>query len=421
MTPPSPKGRTQGGTRGVTQEVTQGVTDRVVRGISDLYTPFTRIADAALVTGEDGVVWVGALADLPARYAALPVDDLGGRAVLPGLVDSHTHLVWAGSRVGEYVARSHGDDYEAILARGGGIMATVRATREADGSRLADLAAARAGAFLRGGVTALEIKSGYGLDTDSEVKMLRVARDLAAAGPQRVTTTLLAHVPDPAMDRTIYLDRFTSETIPEVVRLGLADAIDVFCDRGAFTLPETRRLLDAGARAGLKLKVHAEQLTRTGAAQLLAELGGLSADHLEVATPADFEALAAAGSVATLLPGAAVLLKKHLPQAADLRATGVKVALASDHNPGSSPLYGLLPAMQLAIAVAGFTVEEALVAGTATAADALGHPTWGRLEPGSVADYLVVDGPEALLPLYAWGQPQLHAVVIGGRTVWRTG
>jgi len=392
---------------------------RVIKGISELYTPFRRIADAALVIADQHVTWVGPAGELPPGHEGTAVVDLGGRGVLPGLVDSHTHLVWAGSRVSEYVARSHGDDYEAILARGGGIMATVAATRAADEGRLGELAAARAAVFLRGGVTALEIKSGYGLDTASELKMLRVARRLAAHAPQRVTTTLLAHVPDPAVNRSVYLDRFVAETIPEAVRLGLADAIDVFCDRGAFSVAEARRVLEAGAAAGLGLKAHAEQLANTGAARLVAELGGLSADHLEVATVGDFEALAAAGTVATLLPGAAVVLKKHVPAAAKLRLAGVKVAIASDHNPGSSPLYGLLPALQLATALAGFTVEETLTAGSATAADALGQPTWGRLEPGSVADFLVVEGPEAMEPLYGWGHPRLHEVVIAGHSVWR--
>jgi imidazolonepropionase len=396
------------------------VSPRVVRGITELYTPHTRVTDAALVIDGGSVVWVGPARDLPTEHAHIPSDDLGGRGVLPGLVDSHTHLVWAGSRVGEYVARSHGDEYEAILARGGGIMSTVRATRSTDEGQLAALARSRARSFLRGGVTSLEVKSGYGLDTENELKMLRVARELTVSGPQRVTTTLLAHVPDPAIDRTVSLDRFVTETVPEAARLGLADAVDVFCDRGAFSVSDARRVLETGAGLGLKLKVHAEQLSRTGAARLLAELGGLSADHLEMATTEDFEALAAAGSVATLLPGAAVMLKKRVPDAATIRQTGVTVALASDHNPGSSPLFGLLPALQLATALAGFTVEETLVAGTASAADALGRPTWGRLQAGSVADYLVVDGPEALLPLYGWGDPQLHDVVIGGASVLHT-
>lgn len=392
---------------------------RLVRGIAELYTPFTRVADAALVIDSHAVTWVGAENELPAEYRNLPAENLGGRGVLPGLVDSHTHLVWAGSRVGEYIARSHGADYEALLAAGGGIMATVRHTRAAPDAHLAALARRRAAAFLRGGVTALEVKSGYGLDTESEIKMLRVARRLAVEGPQRISATLLAHVPDPDTDRQVFIDRFVAETIPEVARLGLASAIDVFCDRGAFSLAESRRILEAGADAGFAGKAHAEQLAHTGGARLVAELGGLSADHLEVATPADFDALAAAGSVATLLPGAAVVLKKQVPHADIVRPTGVKVAIASDHNPGSSPLFGLLPALQLASALGGFTVEETLVAGTANAADALGQPTWGRLEPGSAPDYLVVDGPEALLPLYSWGHSQLYEMVIGGRSVWR--
>lgn len=395
------------------------MTRRLLRGITELYTPFTRIVDAALVIDSGTVVWVGPDADVPSAHRSLPVENLGGRGVLPGFVDSHTHLVWAGSRVGEYIARSHGADYEALLAAGGGIMATVKHTRAAHEALLSSLARARAGAFLRGGVTALEVKSGYGLDTATELKMLRVARRLATEGPQRITTTLLAHVPDPAMDRQVYIDRFVAETIPEVARLGLATAIDVFCDRGAFDLTESRHILEAGAAAGLAVKAHAEQLSHSGGARLVAELGGLSADHLEVATPADFDALAEAGSVATLLPGAAVVLKKQVPRADVIRPTGVKVAVASDHNPGSSPLYGLLPALQLAVALGGFTVEETLVAGTAHAADALGEPTWGRIEQGSVADFLVVDGPEALLPLYSWGSSQLYEMVIAGRSVWR--
>ena len=167
------------------------------------------------------------------------------------------------------------------------------------------------------------------------------------------------------------------------------------------------------------MKAHAEQFSNSGAAKLVAELGGLSADHLERATPEDLEALAAAGSVATLLPLAALLLRAPLPQAAQLRASGVKVAIASDHNPGSSPLFGLLPALQLAGVATGLTVHETLVAGTANAADALGRPDWGRVQAGAAADYLVVNGAEALLPLYTWGQPSIKEMVIGGQTVWR--
>lgn len=392
---------------------------RLVRGISELYTPFERYERAAMVLDGERVVWTGAELDLPAEHAGLPSVNLGGRGVIPGLVDSHTHLVWAGSRVAEYVSRSGGADYEEILAAGGGIMATVRATREAPESRLAALARRRFSAFLRGGVTAIEIKSGYGLDTDNELKMLRVARRLQAEGPQRVTTTLLAHLPDPQADRASFVERFASETVPEAASLGLADNVDVFCDRGAFTLDETRTILEAGMQAGLKVTAHAEQLSHTGAARLVAELGGLSAAHLEKATAGDFEALAEAGTVATLLPGAAVLLGMPIPAATLTRPSGVKVAFASDHNPGSSPHYGLLPSLQLATALGGYTVHEALIGGTAHAAEALGQPQWGRLEPGSPADYLVVDGAEAMLPLYSWGHSRLHEMVIAGHSVWR--
>ena len=420
--------------------------NRVIRGISELYTPFERFENAAMVVGQpaattttgprtagsgtaangidevevgEQVVWVGPERELPPEHKGLPGLNLGGRGVLPGFVDSHNHLIWAGSRVEEFVRRSAGADYEDILAAGGGIMATVRDTRAASEARLTAVARRRVGAFLRGGVTTLEIKSGYGLDTENELKMLRVARRLQSEGPQRVTTTLLAHVPDPDVDRDAYVERFVSETIPEAARLRLADTVDVFCDRQAFDLPEARRILEAGLAAGLQITAHAEQLSHTGVALLIAELHGLSADHLEQATAEDFAALAAAGAVATILPGAAVGLGLPLPPASLTRPSGVRVAIASDHNPGSSPHYGLLPSMQLATALGGYTVEEALIGASAHAADALGQPTWGRLAPGSPADYLVVDGPAAMLPLYSWGHSRLHEMVIGGHSVWR--
>jgi len=392
---------------------------RVVRGVSELYTPFDRVEDAAFVVDDGRYAWVGPAAALPADYAGWPTIDLGGSAVIPGLVDSHTHLVWAGSRVDEYVRRSAGVTYQEIAAEGGGILATVEATRAMSDAGLMMLARRRAAAFQRGGVTALEVKSGYGLTTEHELRMLQAARRLGEDGPLRVTTTLLAHLPDPAEDRERFLDRFVSETLPEAARQRLADAVDVFIEDGAFTLAEGRRVLEAALELGLPVKAHAEQFSNSGAAKLVAELGGLSADHLERATPEDLEALAAAGSVATLLPLAALLLRAPLPQAAQLRASGVKVAIASDHNPGSSPLFGLLPALQLAGVATDLTVHETLVAGTANAADALGRPDWGRVQAGAAADYLVVNGAEALLPLYTWGQPSIKEMVIGGQTVWR--
>lgn len=387
--------------------------------MSELYTPFERLERAAFVVEGGRFAWVGAEEDLPEKYAEVPAVQLGGRGVLPGLVDCHTHLVWDGSRVAEYVARSDGAGYEELLAAGGGIHATVAATRGASEERLLHLARRRARSFVRGGVTTLEVKSGYGLTTEAELTQLRVARRLGEERSQRVTTTLLAHVPDPDTNRSAYVERFATETIPEAARNGLADAFDVFVDRGAFELEEARRLWEAAIAEGLPIKGHVEQLTHTGGARLLAELRALSADHLERATEDDLVALAEAGVVATVLPGAAALLGAGLPAARAFRSSGVKVAVASDHNPGSSPLFSLLPALQLATAVYGFSVHEALIGATAHAADALGRTDLGRVQVGALADYLVVDGSEALLPLYAWGNPHLAEAVLGGSTVWR--
>lgn len=392
---------------------------RVVRGVSELYTPHTRVENAAFAMEDGRFVWVGTEDALPASYSDWVSVNLGGQGVIPGLVDSHTHLVWAGSRVGEYVQRSQGADYQEIMAAGGGIMSTVKATQAMSEAGLLMLARRRAGGFIRGGVVAMEIKSGYGLSTEHELRMLKVARQLGEEGAQRITTTLLAHLPDPSMARERYVQQFVQETMPAAARLGLADAVDVFCEEGAFTLDETRTILEAALELGLGIKAHAEQFSSSGAARLVAELGGLSADHLEHASRADLDALAQAGTVATLLPLAALLLKQPLPAAEDLRASGVKVAVASDHNPGSSPLFGLLPALQLTTVTAGLSVPETLVAGTANAADALGKNDWGRLEEGAFADYLVVDSAEALTPLYTWGTPSLREMVIGGQSVWR--
>jgi imidazolonepropionase len=210
---------------------------------------------------------------------------------------------------------------------------------------------------------------------------------------------------------------FCRELIPEVKRAGLAEAVDVFCDRGAFTLAETEQIFTAALDQGLAIKAHAEQIEHTGASQLVARMGGLSADHLEQSRAEDWQALAEAQSVATLLPGATVILRKAFPDVRAMQATGVKIAIATDHNPGSSPLYSMVLAMQLATALGGMSVEAALTAGTAHAADALGRPTLGRLEVGSPADFIVVEQAHALAPFYTWGQRQIHSLYIAGEKV----
>ena len=390
----------------------------VVTGIAELYTPFERIPDAAMAIDDGRVAWVGPKSDLPTRYAAWPLEDLGGRGVLPGLVDSHTHTVWAGTRIDEYAMRSRGAGYEELMAAGGGIHATTEATQQASEDELVALAQARLEGFLSRGLTTVEVKSGYGMEREDELKMLRAIRRLADNGPQRVVPTFLAHLIPPTWDRDDYVAMVVEELIPEVADGDWAEAVDVFCDRGAYTLDEARRVLETGLDQGLAVKAHTEQLSRNGATQIVAELGGLSADHLEKATDDDWQALAESGTVGTILPGAALLLTRSLPDARAMWDAGVKVAVATDHNPGSSPFYSLPLALQLASALGGLSVEEALIAGTAHTADALGKPALGRLEPGAHADFLVTEGSHALEPFYRWGEVPLERVYVAGQPVW---
>jgi len=391
---------------------------RVFVGIAELYTPFRRLSPAALAVRNGEISWVGPEWELPEEYRAWPREDLGGRGVLPGLVDAHTHLVYAGDRLDEYVRRARGESYESILESGGGIHATVRATEAASEEELLALARSRLRSLLAGGVTTVEVKSGYGLTLDQELKLLRVVARLRAEGPCRVVPTLLVHTVPLGWDRAAYVRMVTEEMIPHVAAACLAEAVDVFADRGGFTAGEARRILEAAIRHGLQIKAHAEQFTWTGAARLVATMGGLSADHLEASTPEDWQALAESGTAAVVLPGAAVVLRKPLPDARAMWDAGVTVAVATDHNPGSSPLCSLPLALQLAVGLGRLTVEEALVAGTANAARALGRPQAGRLEPGAVADFVVVNSPRALEPLYWWGDLRVHSVYVGGVRVY---
>ena len=388
--------------------------NQVFTNISELYSPFIRYEQAALVVQDGRVAWVGLEADLPEAHKQLPSTDLGGRGVVPGIVDAHTHLVYGGNRLGEYLQRARGESYEAILAAGGGIYSTVRATDAASEDELYELAKTRAQIFLAQGVTALEIKSGYGLEPEAELKMLRVIRRLKENLPQHVFPTLLAHVIPKGWERGKYVQMFCQELIPKVAKTGLAEAVDVFSDQGAFTLEETRKILEAALEHNLKIKLHAKQIAHTGATKLTAELGALSADHLEQSTLEDWQALAKSGTVGTVLPGAAVILRKTFPDARAMWDAGVKVAIATDHNPGSSPLYSPWLGIQLTISLGKLSAEEALIAHTAHAADALGRKDLGRLEVGSLADFVVVDSRSALEGLYRWGQTSIYAVYIGG-------
>ncbi len=381
--------------------------------------PYGAIAPGALAARDGRIVWVGALADSP-RFEATETTDLDGRWVSPGLIDCHTHLVYAGNRAGEFEQRLHGASYAEIARAGGGILATVRATRAAGETDLVAASRPRLDALMAEGVTTVEIKSGYGLDAESEVRMLRAARRLGEDAPVTVVTTFLgAHAvpPEAGDDKEGYIDEVCLSQLPAVVGEGLADAVDGFCEAIAFTPDQIRRLFEAARALGLPVKLHAEQLSNQGAAALAAEFGALSADHLEYLDQAGVEAMAAAGTVAVLLPGAFYFLRDTQPPPIDLlRRHGVAMAVATDCNPGSSPLTSPLLAMNMAATLFRLTPEEALAGVTRNAARALGLAgETGTLEAGKWCDLAVwgIERPAELA--YRMGFNPLHARVWRGR------
>ena len=360
----------------------------------------------ALLTRGARIEWVGDESALPAAGAALSpaqVHDLEGAWVTPGLIDCHTHLVFAGTRAGEYAQRLRGRSYEEIARAGGGILATMRAVRAASAAQLFDESAPRLAALLAEGVTTIEIKSGYGLTLADEAKMLRVARELGRAFPVTVRTTLLAaHTlpPEYAGRPDAYIDDIIREWLPALKAEGLVDAVDVFCERIAFSVEQAQRLFVAAGALGLPVKAHAEQLSNQGASLLAARHRALSSDHLEYAGAAEAAALAAAGSVAVLLPVAFYCLgDSQRPPIEALRAANTALAVASDCNPGSAPGTSLLLAMSMATRLFGLTSEEALLGVTRHAAQALGlGAERGSLAAGQAADFVVwnVRSPEEL-------------------------
>lgn len=383
------------------------------------------IEEGALAAREGRIVAVGPRHEVEAGVDLLPdarVIEAADRCVLPGLVDPHTHAIFAGDRADEYARRQEGASYAEILAAGGGILDTVRRTRAASSEALFEGARSRLHRMLVLGTTTVEIKSGYGLDLSTEVRMLEVARRLGQEGPARVVPTLLgAHaVPPEYRDRReAYVDLVCEQLIPAVAERGLARFCDVFCEQGAFTIDETERILEAGLRHGLRPKIHADQLSAMGGAQLAARLGAVSADHLDFADDEGLAAMAARGVVAVLLPGASVVLRdRQHPSARRLIAAGVPVALATDCNPGSSPLESMPLITSLACAVTEMTPAEAIVAATRNAAYAvgLGEDT-GSLAVGKRADLIVVDAPAAHHVPYRFGTDLVLKVVAGGDLV----
>lgn len=390
----------------------------VITGIGELVTndPATgTLSQAAVVTEGEAVVWAGTSGDLPSDWAGAPRVDVEGRAVMPGFVDAHTHLVFAGDRSDEFARRMAGESYADIATAGGGILSTVAATRSADRETLVRTARRRMERMLAGGTTTLEVKSGYGLDTATERVMLEVAAEAASGLPLTLRRTFLGAHTVPAEyrdDPTAYVDLIIEEMLP--VCAPHADHCDVFVEEGAFGVGEARRILTAAASFGLGIRVHAEQLGHSGGAALAAELGAMSADHLDYVTEADAAALAEAGTVATLVPGASFQLRSPQAPGRMLWEAGVTVALATDCNPGTSYIESMPFVVALAVTQMGLTVEQAVWAATRGGALSLGMADRGRLAPGDRADLIVLDAPSVAHLAYRPATPLVSTLIAGG-------
>jgi imidazolonepropionase len=375
------------------------------------------VRDAAIVVSDRGSIdWVGPVSDLPAGYAGLDRKPWGGRLVTPALIDCHTHIVHGGNRAREFEMRLNGASYEAIARAGGGIVSTVAATRAATDADLLASALPRVDALIAQGVGVVEIKSGYGLDRDTELKMLRVARAIGQRRPIRVVTSFLgAHAVPGGTDADTYIDTVCLPTLGAAHAEGLVDAVDGFCEGIAFDTAQIARVFDAARALGLPVKLHAEQLSHLGATALAAEYGAVSADHVEYATAADAAALAAAGTVAVLLPGAFYTIHEtQAPPVQAFRDHGLAMAVGTDWNPGSSPLGSILLAMNMACTLFRLTPAEALAGTTRNAARALGLTDCGMIAPGLRADLAVWDVTDPAELSYGIGITPLHARIFEG-------
>lgn len=376
------------------------------------------IPGGAIAMRGDRIAWVGPADAIPDAHRNDDATDLGGRLVTPGLIDCHTHVVFGGHRAAEFELRLNGATYEEVARAGGGIVSTVSATRATSEDDLLTDALTRIDAMIAEGVTMIEVKSGYGLDQDTELKMLRVARRIGEARPIHVRTSFLgAHAvpPEFAGQPDAYIDEVCIPTLHAAHQAGLVDAVDGFCEGIAFDTAQMKRVFDTAKALGLPVKLHAEQLSNIGGTRLAADYGALSADHVEYATEEDAKAMAAAGSVAVLLPGAFYTLREtQVPPVQAFRVNGVPMALATDCNPGSSPLASVLLAMNMGCTLFRLTPLEALLGMTAHAATALGMQDCGRIVAGARADLCVwdVDHPAELA--YRIGFNPLHSRIFGG-------
>ena len=377
------------------------------------------IDDGAIAVADGHIAWIGPHAEAPAAGPAA-VRSVDGRWITPALIDCHTHLVFAGDRSAEFEQRLRGASYEDISRAGGGIMSTVAATRAASANELYAATLPRLQTLADEGVATVEIKSGYGLDIENELKMLAVARQLGDALPLTVRTTLLAaHAvpPEYREDADAYVSLICDELLPEVAAAELADAVDAYCESIAFSADQVTRIFTRAAEFGLPVKLHADQLSENGGAELAAAFNGLSADHLEYTTEKGVSAMAAAGTVAVLLPGAFLTLgETQLPPIDALRKTGIPIAIASDCNPGTSPICSLRIAMMLAARQFKLTPEECLAGVTRAAARALGLADRGTLEVGKRADLAIWDVSHPRELAYWFGTPQLAELIVRGHT-----
>ncbi|KAB0267713.1 imidazolonepropionase [Microvirga brassicacearum] len=379
------------------------------------------IVERGAIAARDGrIAFAGAMEDLPSSWDAADRIDCAGRWITPGLVDCHTHLIFGGDRAEEFELRLKGASYEEIAQAGGGIVSTVRATRGASEDDLVTGALPRLDHLIAEGCTTVEVKSGYGLDLDTEARMLRAARRLAHERPVSITTTFLgAHAvpPEGSGDKDVYITRVCEEMMPVLVREGLVHAVDAFCERIAFSPEQTARVFAAAKALGLNIKLHADQLSNLHGAKLAAEYGALSADHLEHTDDEGAAAMAKSGAVAVLLPGAFYMLREtQAPPVAAFRRYGTRMALATDCNPGTSPLTSLLLAMNMGATLFRLTVEECLAGVTREAARALGRlPEIGTLERGKSCDLAIwnIERPAELV--YRLGFNPLHARIWRGQ------
>jgi imidazolonepropionase len=384
-------------------------------------TGYRLVERASIAIDGSAIAWVGADAELPAAYAAAPRRDFGGRLVTPGLIDCHTHIVYGGDRAREFEMRLEGAAYEEIARAGGGILSSVRNTREASEDELLAAALPRVDTLLSEGVTTLEIKSGYGLDVESELKMLRVARRIGEVRPVHVVATwLAAHALPPEFrdDRAGYIEKVVVAGMDQGHAQGLIDAVDGFCEGIAFSAEEMARVFDHAKKLGLPVKLHAEQLSDLHGAAMAAEHGALSADHLEYLGADGIAAMAKAGTVAVLLPGAFYTLREtKYPPLQALREAGVPIALATDSNPGTSPLTSILLTMNMGATLFRMTPAECLCGVTLNAARALGLADRGAIAPGARADLAIWDVKHPAELSYRIGFNPLHARIFGGQYV----